>query len=288
MTPEQDTDLYTALEAVEAGHRHPSAISEYTEGRINVRYVRELVAVAKQLGLLVEVQTEEAFDVLELTAAGFARLDTGAQDMVGLNPEGKTPEPPANRPEEHTMAKTNVTEISTAKAKKNSTPRGGKDTGAAKGGEDRFCGCGCGQAVNPRSTFRQGHDARMVSQLACAVVGHSGWSKADPVVPTVFGAAAAERITGSNDIQARIDEAAKLVEQHFGPALADKFHSAAMNGWDKALKQREPKGGAPKTVKAKVGRWEREGVLNGNQEFIWTDAKGAEKIVPAGKYKLVG
>lgn len=97
-----------------------------------------------------------------------------------------------------------------------------------KGTEFAGCGCECGQVVNGKSAFKQGHDARMVSFATYAVV-------ADGKAPANFDhelvAQFVRQLNGDQDIQERIDSVTTAIEVRFSSALATKFHNAAMNRW---------------------------------------------------------
>jgi hypothetical protein len=80
------------------------------------------------------------------------------------------------------------------------------------------CRCGCGETVNPKRFFRQGHDQRLISKLAADVVTGTG---------TGLGILQ----SGEQDIQYRIDRVTEYVSTKLSEALGRKFHSAAMNAW---------------------------------------------------------
>jgi hypothetical protein len=93
----------------------------------------------------------------------------------------------------------------------------------------RLCGCWCGEQLAGKSTFRQGHDQRLVSRLAHELVE---------------GVLSPEAQTGlklmnweeANDIQHRIDELTAAVGRVYSAGLASKVNSAAMRRWEKAGK----------------------------------------------------
>lgn len=116
------------------------------------------------------------------------------------------------------------------------------------------CACGCGKGVTSKVNFRPGHDARMVSQLVSLVV--RGGTKSEPVAPTTFTKDEVAKITGRDDIQERIDNAAYLVQVHFSDALSGKFVNAAMSAWAKYDKPARAKV-EPALIEGttKIGRW---------------------------------
>lgn len=97
------------------------------------------------------------------------------------------------------------------------------------------CGCLCGENVNPRSTFRQGHDQRMIGELAQRVAEGSLtnlWVERLQLPTEVDG----------NDIQERINLTSAAVAKFFSDALARKFTVAAHNRWDELVRKSQPKG----------------------------------------------
>lgn len=206
----------------------PTQAAQVVKG--NARYGRELLGLLAQAGLGSESAATAEFSLDHWdTDAEFLAVFSGA---FGGKPKG-------------------------VKAPKASAPKSARKATAA----NTPCACGCGKGVNRGRQFLPGHDARMVSQLAAAVVGSSGWTKAEPKVPA-FGQGWAE-VVGDQDIQHRIDLAANLVERNFSSALGAKAHRAMMSGWDKAVKGSAPKAAPRKPGKAwkvhpavKVGRWE--------------------------------
>jgi hypothetical protein len=111
-----------------------------------------------------------------------------------------------------------------------------KDTATEKPAvQIRKCSCQCGENVAPRSTFRQGHDQRLVGWLAEKVVDGSftgpevEWLQ----LPTEID---------DEDIQVRINHLVAAVRQAFSPALAAKVDRASANRWDKVLRNSQPKG----------------------------------------------
>lgn len=99
-----------------------------------------------------------------------------------------------------------------------------KTTTTVNGVQFNGCGCECGQPVNGKSMFRQGHDARMVSRAARYVVLHQ-----DPA-QTIQ---AIRELNYMTDLQELINQATRVVQVRFSDALGTKFWNAAMNLWGK-------------------------------------------------------
>lgn len=147
------------------------------------------------------------------------------------------------------------------------------------------CGCLCGENVAPRSTFRQGHDQRMVGELgqtagACDVP--EIWIRRLELPDNV----------NEFDIVDLIAVVADAVSKHYSPSLGNKVYSAAERAWHRSGKakpanlleeaERGPEDkkeqrvldlsvsteqeyevtpGAP--VRVKVGRWEYDATVHG-------------------------
>lgn len=239
----------------------------------NSRYGRELIGLLAHHGLIFasksgvgwlasqfagqrgeEEQFEKAFG---------QPLDSLARDVVGLNQK------PATTSKENRMASTK-------------TAKSTKTTAAPKAPKaPNLCYCGCKTQISSKSTFAQGHDARYISNLVADSVTGNGVK------------VAGEHVDGAIDIQERINQVTKLVEKHVSTPLANKYHQAAMNAWDKAVKQQAPKAPraaraskpkAAKVVRAKVGRWTVEGVVTADG-FAYQTKAGESKL--ASKYELV-
>ena len=90
----------------------------------------------------------------------------------------------------------------------------------------KACACGCGEMVV--RMFKQGHDQRLVSNLAVDLVDGTG---------TGLGIIPKKR--ASDDIQSRIDEVTDYVSKKLSPALAAKVNRAAMVRWDRALRNKK-------------------------------------------------
>lgn len=190
---------------------------------INSRYARELLALAVDQGLAEDVESDEN-DGWQLTAEGhrIAALVANPNPVFQLNQTGA--QGARNAHQEIPMASTKTETKPAAKA-------------AAKPIVFRKCGCGCNADVAGKTQFRQGHDARMVSQLTAAIVG-SGASRnknTTAVVPPAFTPAQGKSVTASTDIQARINEATDVVTKAHGPKLGAKVHNALMNGWTRTV-----------------------------------------------------
>ncbi|SEO01688.1 hypothetical protein [Actinacidiphila rubida] len=123
-----------------------------------------------------------------------------------------------------------------------------------------------GCTATARKTFAQGHDAKLKSHLI--KWGAAGYEVRveDGAMMTTADAVTMARDYGFGDkvaagiaratakIQAKADRAAKKA----APAPGDDPQDATAE---------------PQTVTAKVGRWEREGVVDGDT-FTYTDSKG--------------
>lgn len=94
------------------------------------------------------------------------------------------------------------------------------------------CACNCGEYVNPKSMFRQGHDQRLVGNLArwtaegtIDVGTRTRLGLPDDVNNVVF----IDRIAGVSD----------AISRRFTPQLANKYYAAAERVWGaKASKPR--------------------------------------------------
>lgn len=107
----------------------------------------------------------------------------------------------------------------------------------------QYCADGCGARVgNPKSTFLQGHDQRLVSRLAIEVVEDTALSEFARTLLTLTD------YRDSDDIQARIDQVHARVILRFSVGLGDKFNSAAMRRWE--LYGRKTERAAQKALKA--------------------------------------
>lgn len=255
-------DLDRALAALASEHLNASDLAAALD--INHRYARELLGLAAHYGWAEEAESDWETGAYQITTRGRAALDSESQVWFTGSVRGDHRERGGHKMATKTRASTEI--------------------------EFRGCACGCGQTVAGKSIFRQGHDAKMVSQLTSAVVGHG---KAEAVVPPQFSGEAEATVTSTEDIQHRINVATAEVERLFGARLAAKAHSALMNGWanyDKPKRARgkgKVDGKAIEVVKAKVGRWEREGFVDSKGTFKYKDAKGETKTAAKGKYTLV-
>lgn len=165
----------------------------------------------------------------------------------------------------------------------------------------RHCACSCGLPVAPKSTFRQGHDQKLVGLVAFMVVDGgftNEWVEYLQLPTEIDG----------QDIQERIDQLTAAITKMFSEGLARKVDRAAMRAWQDATKKglaivaeqmnatpaavaretvdepsdlesevfaqvdaeraerddelaAEPVLGAP--IRVKVGRWERDAVVHG-------------------------
>lgn len=118
----------------------------------------------------------------------------------------------------------------------------------------QYCADGCGARVgNPKSTFLQGHDQRLVSRLATEVVEHVALSDFARGLLTLTD------YDDNDDIQDRIDQVHARVILRFSVGLGDKFNSAAHRRWELSGKradraaQKAVKAAAPKKTRRAKG-----------------------------------
>jgi hypothetical protein len=90
--------------------------------------------------------------------------------------------------------------------------------------EAKTCRCGCGAPVNFQ--FIQGHDQRLISQLAHNTATGDG---------RCMGILTADEAKG--DIQARIDKVTAYIAEKLSAGLAAKYNSAAHRQWDLSVRQ---------------------------------------------------
>lgn len=101
---------------------------------------------------------------------------------------------------------------------------------ATKPAETRQCACWCGQSVAPKSTFRQGHDQKLVGLVAYMVVDGgftNEWVEYLQLPTEIDG----------QDIQERIDQLTAAIGKMFSEGLARKVDRAAMRAWQDAGKK---------------------------------------------------
>jgi hypothetical protein len=110
-------------------------------------------------------------------------------------------------------------------------------TNASETTAPKTCGCWCGEPLAGKSTFRQGHDQRLVSRLAHELVGGA-------LSPEAKSGLKLTSWDESGDIQDRIDELTAAVGRIYSAGLASKVNSAAMRRWEKAGKGK-PAAAAP-------------------------------------------
>lgn len=145
-----------------------------------------------------------------------------------------------------------------------------KDSVDVKHESYAHCADGCGSRVNSaKSTFLQGHDQRLISDLSTRVaVGDMGPFQRGllNLVDDPKPAQGEFTYIETRDIMDRINTVSAAVAARFSAGLADKFTSAAMAKWDKSVRQgdlREARAQraanpAPKRVrKAKAAKVER-------------------------------
>lgn len=104
-----------------------------------------------------------------------------------------------------------------------------------------YCADGCGNRVgSAKSTFLQGHDQRLISDLSTRVtVGEMGAFQRALLclVEDPKPLDGAFYYVETDDIQDRINTINAAVAARFSIPLADKFASAAMAKWDKSMRQ---------------------------------------------------
>ncbi|MFF6858485.1 hypothetical protein ACFY9H_24290 [Streptomyces bacillaris] len=118
--------------------------------------------------------------------------------------------------------------------------------------DGRTTGC----TAETKRLFAPGHDAKLKSFLIR------------------MGAEGTEVIRTVDGIASPADASTHAAKFAFGHMVAAGITRA--EGKAAAKAERAAKKAAPKTVTAKVGRWTREGVVDGDT-FTYTDAKGATK-----------
>lgn len=161
-------------------------------------------------------------------------------------------------------------------------------------------------------TFAPGHDAKLKSLLIKAAVQSDDGDvqyqdggvqiSADPITIANrfgFGWMVKNGIAAAT-VKARVraDKAAVKASKKEDTAVA-KSARLALSAAKKAEKAAAPKaapkpkfpgGGAAKKADvpafAKVGRYNREGVVKADGSFVYTDAKGVEQVVAMGKYTI--
>lgn len=182
----------------------------------------------------------------------------------------------------------------------------------------RHCACSCGQPVSPKSTFRQGHDQKLVGLVAFMVVDGgftNEWVEYLQLPTEIDG----------QDIQERIDQLSAAITKMFSEGLARKVDRAAMRAWQESGKNKTAKTeaadknwatkppvavdpepvqpaeraaqddplalGAP--IRVKVGRWERDAVVLGMSQagkvtaIRYTNGDGKEVDRIDGKFKIL-
>lgn len=107
---------------------------------------------------------------------------------------------------------TTATETKPAAAKEAKAP---KPVAAPK-----HCLCGCGELVNPKRNFKQGHDQRLVATLARNLVEDGGSKFGFDQLPDAWT---------TDDLAERITRAGRVVGDKYSDGLVSKFESAAGN-----------------------------------------------------------
>lgn len=90
----------------------------------------------------------------------------------------------------------------------------------------RQCACWCGQPISAKSTFRQGHDQRLVGLVAEMVVdgGFTNEWVEYLQLPTEID---------DQDIQVRVNHLSDAIAKKFSEGLARKAAGAAMRAWER-------------------------------------------------------
>lgn len=128
-------------------------------------------------------------------------------------------------------------------------------------GEFRKCNCGCGENVSGKSWYRPGHDARHAGNVARDIVANHatrGYDRREALAAL-----------SSDKLRVKAEDMAER--------LIAKIETG---GKVKPKKQAEPV-----IIAAKVGRHLYEGHIDKQNHFVYTDAKGVEKV--AAKYTIV-
>lgn len=305
LTGAQAADVRRILRLLQLDPRATPVDLALADGITNARYARELIGLARTLALVTDDESTG-------TDWDTGRLALTPQGVLYLSQNATTT---GHSPKEHTMAST-----------KTQTAAKTDKTVTAHDETVRYCGCGCKTQVAGKSIFKQGHDARMVSHLVGSVVGSSKDGQTPPAftvdqvatatgsediqyrinetakaVESHFGAPLAAKfhqaaMNGWTNYdkkdQAAAAKVAKKAEREAATAArkaanADKKAAAEAAKAAKAVEKAAKAQAAIKIVKAKVGRFEREGTVTDDGAFLYTDAKGNEQVAPEGKYTLI-
>lgn len=134
----------------------------------------------------------------------------------------------------------------------------------------KTCACGCGAPVERR--FKQGHDQRLVSNLASDLVHADVW---DGKCMGILKGAAVRA-----DIQERINTVTRYVRENLTDALATKVYNAAMRAWE--LEKTRDEKAAAKEAKRKAAadkpkRERKSGKATPSEEA--GDAPAARKLI---------
>lgn len=196
--------------------RGPVSTSDLVGPGVNHRFAREVLGLLTNHGLVTEVPDDE-----HGTHEAYY-WDSEDEALALFDQEFGTPTTPTTKKETPAVKTPKTTEI-------------------------RQCACGCEQYVAGRATFRPGHDARMVGQLARDLAtGDGAYVKAiTGVTPAV-----------APSTQEQIDQVANVIRIRFSPALADKVRSAATRAWERT--NRTPAQATEEVAPfpdVKVGRW---------------------------------
>lgn len=117
---------------------------------------------------------------------------------------------------------------------------------------ERLCRCNCGETVQgKKSSFRPGHDARVVGLMARGIVQGDLTYTNHLLLPALDHA-----LHLGEDTQSNIDDATQAVARLFTLALATKFENACHKAWEKAISKTE-NGTTRLNRKAKEAGFER-------------------------------
>lgn len=133
------------LLAFDSNGTDPVTVEQETEGRINVRFAREILGVLtkRKIVVLHEVNGEDIWQVDKpgsQDTVSHDEADRWISDWLGLNKKATTP------------TKTKPAKTTTAKAP----------------AEAHDCYCGCGEQIASKAFYRPGHDARHAGVLGRA------------------------------------------------------------------------------------------------------------------------
>jgi hypothetical protein len=135
--------------------------------------------------------------------------------------------------------------------------------------EIRKCNCGCGEAVAGKANYRPGHDARHAGQTGRAAVeafdaGQGHWDSKEFYMHLPSDAL--------HDKALRV--ARKIIEGRARKEAQGRAKGSQNLDSLKGSRRSAATGGNLAQVQAKVGRWVYEGVVVGDNTFVYTDKQG--------------